>query len=307
MSFFRSFIGICRGPYVIRDLQKHSWGRVIAQVFLLCLLCSIIIGTGNYLLLNYRWRAAYADFIEIYGSRLNVSKDGFIPERLPEISRRQEFPYNTLLIYVSPAGPEVYPDITLRDRNLIVFWSRGCLAMFARNGDVWSVAKYNPDGSVDFPASAMDFEEMKSKLAEFSKLPASDEWVFPEQYRNGISVRQLFFSFRFSYALITAIGYFILNLCMVFFITLFFCVVFKVFSLRRSAAFPFGILWKTALYVAFPVLLVVSFFPALQLPGTGFYSNLFLFGWAGYLFFVLRYLIANPEEVEEDIQGGQNE
>ena len=307
MSFFRSFFGICRGPYIIRDLQKHSWARVIVHLLLLCLLCSVIIGIGNYLLLNYRWRAAYADFIEIYGPRLNVSQNGFIPARSPDVSRRQELPYNTLLIYVSPSGPEVYPDITLRDRNLIVLWGRGCLAMFIRNGDLWSVVRYNPDGSADWPEDTLDFEEMKAELDKLAQLPASDKWQFPEQYKQGVSVRQLFFSFRFSYALIMAGSYFLLSLGMVLLVTFFFTSVFKLFSFNRAKMLPFGILWKTALYVAFPVLLVVSFFPALQLPGTGYYTNLFLFGWAGYIFYVLRYLVMTAGEDGDEVSEGKNE
>ena len=54
------------------------------------------------------------------------------------------------------------------------------------------------------------------------------------------------------------------------------------------------------------MLFVVNMFPALQLSGTGFYDYLFLIGWVGYLFFVLKYLMLNPEMDENGKQGESN-
>lgn len=304
MNFFRSFFGICRGPYVIYDLQKNSWGRVIWHVALICLICSIVIGIGNYALINFRWRAAYSNFNEIFGSRLDGSADGIYPVKNPEKSRRQELPYNTLLIYVSPEGPEVYPDETLRDRNIIVLWSGAGIAVFTRNQNTWQQVIYNPDGSFDLSPDLLSYDDMKSELLKISKLPVSGKWNFTET----ISSRQLFFSLRFSYAMLTALRYFISGLFMIFFFTLFFAVVFKIFSStrRNKMNISFSKLWKTALYTAFPVLLVVSLFPALQLPGSGHYGNLFVIGWALYVFFVLKYQISNPEETNNEDKEDKN-
>ena len=45
---------------------------------------------------------------------------------------------------------------------------------------------------------------------------------------------------------------------------------------------------------------VVSAFPALQLPGTHLYDQMFIAGWAIYMFFVLRYLaLLRPETGDE--------
>ena len=82
---------------------------------------------------------------------------------------------------------------------------------------------------------------------------------------------------------------------------------FKVFSAGKSNFISFSQLWKTAVYTAFPVLMVVSFFPALQLPGASYYSNLFMIGWVIYLFVVLKYLIENPENPEDSGKGENNE
>jgi hypothetical protein len=68
----------------------------------------------------------------------------------------------------------------------------------------------------------------------------------------------------------------------------------------------FSNLWKTALYTAFPVLLVVSLFPTLQLPGSNHYGNLFVIGWAIYVFCVLKYQMTNPEDNDSENKEDKN-
>ncbi|MBE6390112.1 MAG: hypothetical protein E7043_08085 [Lentisphaerae bacterium] len=304
MSFFRSLWGICCGPYIFRQLCKNSLGRVLWHLLLLCFLCSAGVGIGNYLLVKYRWRAAYNNFNEVYGSQLNVSDAGVSPARDPEKSRRLELPYNSLLIYVSPLGPEVYPDETLKDRNIIIYWSSACVAVFARQGEVWQcMAEYRPDGKARISGET-DFAGLKSKLHELTELKPSDDWEFPEEYKDGFSSYQLFSFVRLSFAVGKAVLYFVEGLGLTLLTTLLFVVMFKLFSLNRSSMFSFAMLWKIAVYTAFPVLLVVNAFPALQLPGTGFYDYLFMIGWVGYLFFVLRYLVQNPDDQnEKNVEG----
>lgn len=307
MSFFSSFFAICRGPYAAGTLQNHSWGRVIWHLFLMCFFCCVLIGIGNYIMLNINWRSAYGDFNEIFGTRLVVSNKGVQPDQShnPDVSRRQELPYNTLLLYISGHGPENYPDETLCERNVIVLWTLSGFAAFIRKEDIWSMLSYDANGSMSL-SEQMNFEGMKEKLMEFARRPPSDNWVFPSEYNGWISSRELFDDFRLAYAVGIAFRYLLFSLMMLFLTTLFFSGMFRLFSFNRVNMIPFGKLWKVALYTAFPVLMVVSVFPALQLPGAGYYNNLFLIGWAGYLFFVIRYLQLNPGEEICDENGEKN-
>ena len=307
MSFFRSFFGTCRGPYIFHELKCHSVLRTLWHFFLLCFLCSIGIAVGNSLTVRYRWRAAYHEFNDIFGSSVTFSSSGIIPAKDPQISRRQELPFNSLLIYVSPEGPEKeYPDDTLDKRNLIILWSSACIAVFSRQGeDSWQcMAQYKPGETVNSSSGFMDFKEMKKELLELTQLPPSDKWDFGGQ--EDMDSGQLFSLARLSFACGKAIMYFIISFFGTLFITLFFTVIFRLFNAGKKRLFGFAELWKVALYTAFPVLFVVNMFPALQLSGTGFYDYLFLIGWVGYLFFVLKYLMLNPETDENGKQGESN-
>ena len=306
MGFWRSFFTACCGAYSLRAALKNSVGRAIWHIFLLCLFCGIGIGIGNYWLLKYRWRAAAADFDDIFGSRIVFSERGMIPEKSPDVSRRQELPYNSLLIYVSPAGPEKdYPDDTLYDRNVIVLWCPSSLAVFIRQGSDWRLVEFDPGLQMESRPEALTFLQMKGKLNEIAARPLKGTWKLPEEYRNGIGSRRLFSFFRFSYAAGKAAGYFILALLMVLVLPIFFSVIFKAFS--RGRGMPFGRIWKSAVYAAFPVLAVVSVFPAMQLPGTSLYPDLFMIGWVIYLFLVLRGQFMYPDDPEPEAGEGKHE
>ena len=307
MNFFRSLFGTCCGTYVFSELRKNSWGRAFRHLLLLCFFCSIAIGIGNYLLIKYRWRAAYNSYNEIFGTRINFSENGIVPEKDPGISRRQEFPYNTLLIYVSSEkGAEEYPAETLRDRNVIVYWSQACVAIFARQHDLWSMMEITPDAkSVANDKKTLTFEELEGEIKRLSELPASSKWVFPEEYKNGLSSSQMFQMVRIGIVIGKSLMFFIGGLLMVLFITLFFSIVYRAFSANNPKRFAFWELWKIAIYTAFPVILVVSAFPVLQLPLTGYCHYMFIIGWSVYLFFVLRFLAMHQDEDTDKNSAGE--
>ena len=81
--------------------------------------------------------------------------------------------------------------------------------------------------------------------------------------------------------------------------------IFKLFSVGGTI-YGFLELWKISIYAAFPVIFVVNFFPALQLPGTGYFSWLFMIGWVIYLFVVLRFLFQSYDN-EDNNDGEANE
>ena len=295
MGFFRSFFGTCCGVEVFGALRKNSWLRTLGHLILLTLLCAVLIGVGNYYMLKYRWREAEAAFSDNFGSGIRFTRNGVLPEAAPERSRRQEFPRESLLIYVSPNGPETaYPDETLRDRNFILLWHPSCFLLVSRAGDLWSTVKFNSDFTMG-GESALSYPEMKDRLLENIAQKPKNDWKWPEDYRE-MSSRRLFHQFRLAYSISVSMVCFLHQLLMTLICTAFFAGVFRLFSRRKLPHMTFGLVWKTAIYAAFPVIFVVSAFPALQLPGTHLYDQMFIAGWAIYMFFVLRYLaLLRPE------------
>ena len=302
MGFLSSFLGACRGPQIFNDLRKYSWGRVIWHFFLICLFCSIAVGIGNYMMIKYRWRAIYNNFNEIFGKELILDKSGILPQISPDVNRFQELPNNSLLIYVGNNQNVDFADEMLRQRNLIFLWGRGACVVFVRNEKFWQrVAGFSPEENLQQQsADVLTYEKMKEQLLYFAKLPISDKWSYPEEYRNGVTSYQVLVFARMSYALGKAVFYFLFSFLLTFFSSLFFMLLYWLFSFGRPQIFSFAELWKVALYAAFPVLLVVNAFPALQLPGAGFFEYLFLLGWVGYLSFVLKYLVRLFNETKSE-------
>ena len=309
MSFIRSFLGTCCGPYIFSALRKNSIGRTLLHLLLLCFLCAVFVGIGNFMMMGYKWRAAYNNFNDVYGTRVSFSEKGVLPEKSPEISRCLDLPYDSLIIYVSPdAGPESYSDEMLERRNIIFLWSSACITAFVRHEDnSWQkFGQYEPQGEFVQSSALMSFAEMRKELQTLCNQPASTQWSVPETYQNnGMTSKQVFLLARLSFSVGKASFYFITGLITVFVVSLLFAISFKVLSWGASG-FGFFELWKTAVYVAFPVLAVVCAFPALQLPGAQYFSWLFMIGWVIYLFFVLKYLFLNPD-VDNDSNGDANE
>ncbi len=305
MNFIASFFGTCCGTEVFRTLRQHSVGRVLRHLLLMVILCAVCIGGGSYYSLKYRWRSAEAAFNAGFGTQLYFDKKGVHPALDPQLSRRQEFPYNGLLIYVSPDGREKdYPDITLFDRNFILLWHPACFALAVREGNAWIFGRYNAGGKIEMVVTPLSFSGMKEHLLAAAELPASDKWQWESET---LSSRTLFKDFRMAYSNAKAIEYFLREMFMVLAGTLFFAAFFRLCSCRKFPQLTFATVWKVAVYAAFPVLLVVSMFPALLLPGMGYFNELFVLGWAVYLFFVLRSLILAPEEPEEKKGEKENE
>ena len=261
MSFLRSFWGTCRGPYIFHDLCKHSLGRVLWHLLVLCLLCSIGIGIGNYFMVKYRWRAAYNTFNEVFGNQVDFSSGGIIPEIAPNENRRQELPYNTLLIY-TPNGPDAdYADETLEKRNLIIVWNRACLAVFTRQEDgSWTWVRYLPDGKLANSTSLLTYTAMKEQMLEFAAAELDgEEWTFPEELSGKMDSYRLFRLIRFGFAVGKAVLFFIGSLLLILFATIVFTVIYSLLSVKRKI-FNAMILWKVAVYSALPVIFVVNAF-----------------------------------------------
>jgi len=308
MSFFRSFIGTCCGTEIFRQLRNQSWLKTLWHLFFLSLLCSIFIGIGNYYMLKYRWRSAEAGFNGIFGSRVYFSEKGIAPELNPGDSRRQEYPYKGLLIYVSPNGAEKdYSDETLVERNFIVLWHPACFVFLLRQDEKWHFFKYNPNSRwLDEMLLDMSHNEMKRKLVDTANSSQQSVWKLPTNYENGMTTPQLFKFVRTMFAIFKSLQFFIIQFFSVLIFTALFSGCFRLFCRNKLQEFSFGVMWKIAVYTAFPVMAVMSFFPAFQLPGANFYLQLFVIGWLIYLFRVVRNLVLFQDD-ENDKEETANE
>ena len=308
MNFFSTVFGTCCGPHVFLTLKKHSFGKILGHLFLLCFLCAVIIGVGNYYLLKYKWRATESGFCEIFGTMVYMSKKGIAPDKSPEISRRQELPYNGLLLYVSPAGAEKdYPDETLKERNFIVLWGQGALSIAFRDRNRWSWQSRMSDGTVKL-LNDLDYAAMKKHLLELAALKPVDDWDFgPNVVNETMSSRQLFKLMRLVFSIFKGGEYFFTTLITVLFCSIFFALIQGVITRLKNHAMQFGMLWKIFVYAFFPVIIVVSAFPALQLPGTHLFDEMLVLGWGVYLFFVIRYLRVFSENDQDSQETGSNE
>ncbi len=291
MNFFHTVFGTCCGPFVFLTLRKHSLGKTLGHLFLLCFLCAVAIGVGNYYLLKYKWRATESGFCEIFGTMIYLNKKGILPEKQPDVSRRQEVPYNGLLIYVSPNGPEKdYPDETLKDRNFIVLWGQGALSIAFRDRKTWNWQTRMSDGNVKV-LNALTFTEMKQHFLELASLKPAGDWDYGQNIVNDtMSSGQLFKLMRLGFSIYKGIEYFFTTLITVLFCSILFAAIQSLIMWIKLHEKQFGVIWKVFVYAFFPVIIVASAFPALQLPGTHLFDEMLVLGWGIYLFFVVRYL-----------------
>ena len=310
MSFFRSFFGACRGTEVFRELRKQSLGKTLRHLFVLSLLCAVFIGIGNYYTLKYRWRSAEAGFKEIFGNKVFFCEKGIVPELEPERSRRQEYPYNGLLIYVSPQGAEKeYPDETLFERNFIILWHPSCLAFLLRRGEKWHWVKYDPE--TGFPLEStfeLSYQDMKKMLLETVNSTHQAKWRLPDDYEDGMTAKPFLKMARLIFAVVKAVIFFVYQFLLVLFCAGVFTLFSRIFSRNLQKDLSAIVMWKVAVYAAMPVIAVVSFFPAFHLPGAGMYWTFFVIGWLAYLFHIIRYLILFPDEddeKQENVSDGQ--
>ena len=311
MGFFKSFIASCKGPLSFAELRRQPGWKVILHLFLTVLLSCIFVGIGRYAALKYQWSRPERMFIESFGSGVTVSTSGILPEKDVDISRRQELPYDGLLIYVSPKGAEKsYPDETLEKRNFILLWTPGQVALAIRNreNNRWALAAFSGDAEAMMSKATasgikentdLPYAQMRKELFELAAKPLPKEFAGLEK-RQFLSAADLFKAMRGGMAAINGGAYFRYASLLLFFGVLTYMAVFFLME-RFSGAerrIPAAEMWKIVLYAACPVIVVVNVFPMLQLPFESFYEKIFLVGWIVYINVIKRYLEKNPTLLE---------
>ena len=312
MNFFKAFFAACRGPVAFIELRRQAAWRVIGHLILTILLSSICIGIGRYCALKYFWAQAEQQFVEVFGNGISISKSGMLPEKDVDLSRRQELPYDGLLLYISPKGAEkYYPDETLEVRNFILVWTPGYAAIALRNRENgrWSFAASDAaNGEVvtrmvqqndTALKNNLTLEEMRKEILSLAALPLPEN--FKEVKESGFLPSQaLFKMLRGSMAAVNGGAYFRLTFFMVVFGVVAYMMIFWLAEFFPGAEkkISSGEMWKIALYAACPVIVVVNCFPMLQLPFESWYEKIFLVAWLIYINVIKRWLERNGELIE---------
>lgn len=314
MGFIKAFFASCRGPYAFVELRCQSGWRVVTHLILTVLISSIFIGVGRYCALRYFWSRPEQQFAENFGSGISVNNQGMLPEKDPAVSRRQELPYDGLLIYISPNGPEKdYSDETLKSRNFILVWTPGYMALALRESknNRWSFASFDGGSANGVPQmagnpasmgkSGLTLEALRKEISELASKPLPENFSKAEFKNTGfIPTSALFKMMRGTMAAINGVAYFRLGLLLIFFGVCAYMIIFVLVERFPGAErrIPAREMWKIVLYTACPVIAVVNVFPMLQLPFESLYEKIFLVGWIIYINVVKHWLEKNYEMLE---------
>ena len=312
MGLLKSFFASCRGPLSFVELRRQPGWKVVIHLFLTVLISCVFVAIGRYCALKYFWSRPEQLFVENFGEGISVSSSGMLPARDADVSRRQELPYEGLLIYVSPKGPEKnYPDETLEKRNFILLWTPGQFALAVRDHstDRWTFARFSGDAEVMLSQAVgkngiretanLSLAELRKEILAAAAQPLSPEFVDFKD-KKFVSSQELFKTLRGGMAAFNGAVYFSNALMLLFFGAVTYMLIFVVIELIPGSErrIPAGEMWKIVLYAACPVIVVVNVFPMLQLPFESFYEKIFLVGWIVYINVIKRYLEKNPELLE---------
>ena len=310
MSFFKAFFATCRGPVSFGELRRQAWWRVIIHFFLTLLISCIFVAVGRYCALKYFWSRPEQMFIESFGSGVTISRAGILPEKDADVSRRQELPYEGLLLYVSPKGPEKdYPDETLEKRNFILLWTPGEIGLAVRDHktNLWRFSSSNagvsqvlrPEDINMKTVNNLSLAQLKQEMLKLAVQPLPKEFVRIEK-SGFVPARDTFKTMRAGMAVFNGGVYFSNAVLLVFFGLVTYMLVFMLiehFS-ESDKRITVSDMWKIVLYAACPVIVVVNVFPMLQLPFESLYDKIFLVGWIVYINIIKRCLEKNPALLE---------
>lgn len=312
MGLFKAFFASCRGPLSFVELRRQAGWRVVLHLFLTVLISCIFVAVGRYCALKYFWSRPEQLFVENFGEGINVSSVGMLPAKDADVSRRQELPYEGLLIYISPQGPEKnYPDETLAKRNFILLWTPGQFALAVRNHktDRWTFAGFSGDAETMVSQAVgkngiretgnLTLDALRKEMMDVAKKPLAPEFAGMKN-KKFIPAQELFKTMRGGMAAFNGAVYFCNAFMLIFFGAVTYMLIFAVLEMLPGSErkIPAGEMWKIVLYSACPVIVVVNVFPMLQLPFESFYEKIFLVGWIIYINVIKRYLEKNPDLLE---------
>ena len=313
MNLVQAFFGSCRGPAAFVELRRMPMWKVVLLLVIIVAASCTGVGVGRYFALEYFWSRTEKNFVELYGNSLTVSTKGLLPEKDVNVSRRQELPYEGLIVYVSPAGAEKdYPDETLERRNFIVIWTPGDIVAAVRNrkNSRWLVQclildagnfqeQFNRMSTFFEGGEGLTYTQMREEFRKVIANSGTQKFAkFTKEEK--INSAELFKSMYVMMAVFNAVSYFFLTMILVGFGCLIYMGIF--FFLNRlpgaERIISSGEMLKIVICAALPVLVVVNAFPMLQLPFEEWHDKMFLVGWIIYINVIRRYLERNRDLLE---------
>ena len=314
MSLFKVICGVFRGPYIFTTLSEHTFGKVCRQLLAMVALCAALVYIGQYSILKLRWRETEAKFTAQFGHGLKFTDRGVLPEERSDVSRDLELPYSGMLLYSASNDKVEYDDEVLRMKNFILLWSSAGFGIALRSDDRWIFLHIDPEVSVNFKPEATNYVGMKAKLDAARKMPDSKKWYFTEKL-DYMSVPDFFSRLRYYMAAVQTFNFFSATFFYTFVISGLFALFFAMFRAlfrrkdlkKESTLLPALQIWKCGMYAAFPVIFVVSFFPAFQLMKP---DNFFFFvfcGWSIYMIFILQGVYNFKKNQAEEIAANTGE
>ncbi len=289
-GFFSTLISCCRGTEDFPELIERSFPTVLGHALLLILLISIAVGFAPAWRLSGELVETRRDFIVAFGSELQMTDMGILPQRDPEMARSINLPHDGILLYTGLSGKRQSFPTDLAGLRYIVYWAGNLPAIAFRGADhSWMVSSFGQEAQLKLSASADE------ALAELTREPEQRRWQWGK--RQTIPVESIFTMIIWSVGLTFGVRQFIL-MTVLMFLSVGVLVLLMRFSPRKFLTA--GQLWKCGIYAGFPAMLIGGCFPLLDLPLLD-YSDVYIFGLFIYWAVVLRSL---ARAAADDGQGG---
>lgn len=296
-GFFKALFGSCSGRDVFYTLRRHSWPRCLWHLFVLCFITGAIIGHVQHNRLQGVINGFEAVFTEIFGKEIYVSEsrsswNWIAPVQDPLKPREMAIPGGGRFYYTG-TSTKVPESLKLVSGPAVV-WSPDRLGIAVPAGSAGGNCMIidTLSGKVSqFQGTASSLEELFKKSPQ--KLPLPAEKMKKENISDFFTVLSMLFS---TFATAAQIIWH-------FFITLLYTGIF--IGMYRLLNGPTGRLrfltlkemWKCGIYAAFPVMIIASFFPILELPFFT-YETVFMIGLLLYWMAVTAKLERTPTDDE---------
>ena len=146
-GFFAALWGVCCGTSVFPQLVNNTRSRTLWHLFLMSLLCAVLLSLRMFPLLRSEWKNVAKRYVEVFGTQIEFSDAGIIPEG-ENRSRNMPLPNSGCLVYTAAREKEITLPEDLSSANYLVVWNGNFIA-FAFTGDHrhWDILLSRPHRS----------------------------------------------------------------------------------------------------------------------------------------------------------------
>ena len=261
-GFFAALWGVCCGTSVFPQLVNNTRSRTLWHLFLMSLLCAVLLSLRMFPLLRSEWKNVAKRYVEVFGTQIEFSDAGIIPEG-ENRSRNMPLPNSGCLVYTAAREKEITLPEDLSSANYLVVWNGNFIA-FAFTGDRkhWEILLSRPHRSNE--RRRVDRENLAKYFNDELTRPNSREnWPLPGWTMRAEDVFSLASVF-------TSAWWFVLVWCRNFILGVVCTALFSGVARLSGAATARGLTgwqyWKIGVYAGFPGMLIGSVVEALELP-----------------------------------------